>query len=341
LHGLINKNDLANDAYLFNPNSFPFSAKKHTKDLYMPIDIKQTLKKGPMIPSVISDPIGAELDSLVISKLEQTMIFKNAKTKFSASIAQVAAQKINAMVIPKMNFENSFESSLKFDAKSNEMSNRSFMENSKSTYDAATRTKGYKIKKKLMHIVREQKKRPLKVLTLPFNLLPYGKLVTNSINAIANGVDKARKVRKKEKYGHDQLASLTSDLGKAEALRKVAKWQAKDIAELGPKIQRNLHKLKHASSLLNQRQNKLQLLVEKQFTISNSVQSNANSFERMIQTARNELAMSYHEVRHYNDKIKDMSKTMQTTMVDINAHLSYLDTFVDECEEVIEWSLNY
>lgn len=307
----------------------------------MPIDIKETLKKGPSIPSVIGDPIGAELDSLVISKLEQTMIFKNAKTKFASSISQVVAQKINARVIPKMNFENSFESSLKFDAKTNQMSNRSFMETSKSTYDATTRTTGYKIKKKLLHIVREQKKRPLKIITLPFNLIPYGKLVTNSVNAIANGVDKARKERKKKKYGHDHLASLTSDLGQAEALRKVAKWQAKDISELGPKIQRNLHKLKQASSLLNQRQNKLQLLVEKQFSINESAQSNTSSFERMIQLARNELAMSYHEVKHYNDKIKDMSKTMQTTMVDINAHLSYLDTFVDECEEVIQWSLNY
>lgn len=307
----------------------------------MPIDIKETLKKGPAIPSVIGDPIGAELDSLVISKLEQTMIFKNAKTKFASSISQVVAQKVNAKVIPKMNFENSFESSLKFDAKTNQMTQRSFMETSKSTFDATTRTTGYKIKKKLLHLVREQKKRPLKIITLPFNLIPYGKLVTNSVNAIANGVDKARKERKKKKYGHDQLSSLAIDLGQAEALRKVAKWQAKDIAELGPKIQRNLQKLKHASSLLNQRQNKLQLLVERQFSINDSTQSNASSFDRMIQSARNDLAMSYHEVRHYNDKIKDMSKTMQTTMVDINAHLSYLDTLVDECEEVIEWSLDY
>ena len=116
----------------------------------MPIDIKQTLKKGPAIPSVIGDPIGAELDSIVISKLEQTMIFKNAKTKFASSISQVVAQKINARVIPKMNFENSFESSLKFDAKTNQMTQRSFMETSKSTYDATTRTTGYKIKKKLL-----------------------------------------------------------------------------------------------------------------------------------------------------------------------------------------------
>jgi hypothetical protein len=306
----------------------------------MPIDIKQQLKKAPMAPSFISDPIGAELDALIISKLEQAMIFKNAKSKFSASITQISALKINAITIPKMNLQNSFESAFKFNSDKNELVSRSYMETTKSTYDITTRGKPYKIKKKLIHLVRQQKKRPLKLLTLPFNLIPYGKLVSNSINAIGNGVDNARKKRKKEQYGHNQLEELTSSLGKSEALRKTAKWQAKDIAELGPKIQRNLHKLKHASSLLNQRQSKLELLIERQFSMNGSTQVN-DSWERMIETARGELAMSYHEVIHYNDKIKGMSKTMQATMIDISAHLSYLETVVKGSKEVIEWSLDY
>ncbi|MCG7499212.1 hypothetical protein MHO82_20305 [Vibrio sp. Of7-15] len=311
----------------------------------MPVDvgqkINQQLKKGPMVPGFVADPIGAELDSLVISKLEQTMIFNNAKMKFSASISQVAAQKIQSALVPKMNFTNSFEPSFKFDANKNELVTRSYMETTKSAYDIATRSKGYRIKKKLVHMIREQKKKPLKILTMPLTLLPYGKLVSNTINAIGGGVDKARRKRKKEQYGHNNIEQLTASLGEEKALRKVAKWQAKDISELGPKIQRNLHKLKHASAMLNQRQSKLELLIERQFSIDSHLQANSSTWERKIETARGELAMSYHEVRHYIDKIQDMSKTMQTTMLDINAHMAYLDAVVEGSEEVIEWSLDY
>ena len=306
---------------------------------------KMIAKADPVIDiasGVAFSKLGPLIDQHIVSKVEQSAIVEEAKQKFSSSFSRVLAQKLQAFASPTMSHSDSFVSHLRHKKKT--YGGGDYIDQSKHAYDSATSGKGYKIKRSIADKLRSNKKSPIKFIKIPFTLIPGGavavKYTFKGIEAATKGVSSARKKRKRANYDSSNLAALQATLGASEGQRKVAKWHAKDIAELGPKLQNNLAKLKQAAVLLDSRQVVLERLVESNFS-ENGLASNAGLKELQIRKARDNVAMSYHEVKHYIEKIQAMSVVLQATAVEVTAHITCFDSYLDETRELVEWSIDH
>jgi len=191
----------------------------------------------------------AQLDERGIAKLERSKIAQEIKEKFSAKISRVVAQKMHASAM--------VSSAGKL---SNVHSSQEFMDKSKAKYDKQQAGYSHKIKRKLHDQLHTAKKSPVKLMAIPLSFIPDGgitKRVVSSLQYLGNKSLDARKARKKQGYSAGNKAVLGKQMGNREAQRKVTKWKAKDIAELGPKLQRNLHKLKQSVALLESREQQM------------------------------------------------------------------------------------
>ncbi|EDM68947.1 hypothetical protein PE36_20120 [Moritella sp. PE36] len=306
---------------------------------------KMVAKADPIIDvasGLVFSKLSPLIDQYIVSKVEQSAIVEGAKQKFSSYFSRVLAQKLQAFASPSMSQSDSFVSHLRHNKKT--YGGGDYIDQSKHAYDSATSGKGYQIKRSIADKLRANKKTPIKFIKIPFSLIPGGtiavKYTFKGIEAASKGLGDARKKRKRAKYDSSNLAALQGSLGASEGQRKVAKWHAKDIAELGPKLQRNLAKLKQAAVLLDSRQVILERLVESDFS-ENGLASNAGLKELHIRRARDNVAMSYHEVKHYIDKVQAMSVVLQTTAVEVTAHVTCFDAYLDETRELVEWSIDH
>ncbi|KMV31102.1 hypothetical protein AB733_08980 [Photobacterium swingsii] len=313
------------------------------------LDIGKQLKAGkadPIIDLALGSGKFTELNALidkhVIDKVEQKAIIQETKQKFSANFSRVAAQKLQAFASPKMSDSDSFISHERY--KRGTYGGGDYLDNSAHAYESATSGRFYKARRKIVDLVRVQKKSPVKFIKLPFTLIPGGEIAVKytfkGIEAVTKAMGTARKARKRQKYDAANLDSLSENLGEKEALRKIAKWHAKDISDLGQKLQRNLAKLKQAAVLLDNRQVVLERLIESTFSID-GLHHDEFQESMKIKKARNDVAMSYHEVKHYINKIQQMCFVMQATSVDVTAHITCFDAYLDETKELVDWSFNH
>lgn len=192
----------------------------------------------------------------------------------------------------------------------------------------------YKMQRKAQDMARSLKKNPMKLAKVPLSVVPLGEIAKLGIKAGEYAVGKftaKRRARKKGEYtssGNSQV--LEAKLGRQEYNRKKAKWQAKDIADLGPQIQRNLYKLKQSVEILNARKEQMNLCSQKYLQDP----TNAAAKGALVK-CREDAAMSLYEVKHYVEKISGMCKAMEATAFTINAYMEGLDQITDQSEKDI------
>lgn len=279
------------------------------------------------IGEVINRPVKA-IEASCISRIERTKIVESVKQKFSTHISKAAAQSLHSFTMP--NVLSADRALLKG------KSGQEFMDTTKSVYDKHQQSRFYRFQRKMHDQARVLKKNPVKIAKLPLGLVPGGDIAKTAIKGaeyVGGKFAGARKQRKKGEYASGNKAVLEQRLGTKEAARKISKWQAKDIAELGPKLQRNLYKLKQSVAVLDSRHSDIEAKVNR----FNSAPTVEAEYAALAQVARSreELAMSYHEAQHYIEKVKGMCSTLEATAIETNAYLHFLEELLEQTQTSI------
>lgn len=260
------------------------------------------------------------------SQIEKIKIIESVKQKFHIYISQKAANRVSAFTTP------SVRSGERINLLQGKIG-QDWVTNAEQIYKTHQVSIGYKIQRKLQDKARILKKNPLKVAKIPLTIVPLGDAASLGIKVGEYIVDKyaeTRKAHKKEAYlaaGNKNI--LQQKLGISEYNRKQAKWTAKDIAELGPQIQRNLYKLKQSVQILNARSEHLNTCIQQHAMSKNSATQN------ILNSSRESTAMSLYEVKHYIEKISAMCKTMEATAFTINTYMEGLKQVTDDCHDGI------
>lgn len=259
------------------------------------------------------------------SQIEKIKIIETTKQNFHIYVSQKVANSVSSFTTPSV---NSGERSALLDGKSGQ----EWMSNAEQIYKTHQDGRAYKIQRKLQDTARVLKKNPIKMAKIPLSLVPLGETANLGIKVgeyVAGKYAEARKVRKKEGYlAAGNRVVLEQKLGVSEYNRKKAKWIAKDIAELGPVIQRNLYKLKQSVQVLNARSEHLNVCVQR-------VQANNPGSHATLSKSRESAAMSLYEVKHYIEKISEMCKTMEATAFTIHTYMEGLKQVTDDCNDSI------
>ncbi|MGF1715840.1 hypothetical protein EDI28_08560 [Photobacterium chitinilyticum] len=293
------------------------------------IDLTTNIVDSTPLGEIIKKPM-ALLDEHGMARLERTKIAQNVKEKFSSKISRVVAQKMHASSMVKASTADSVGYLL------NVHSDQEFMDQSKADFDRHQANRGHKIRRKLHDKFRVAKKNPVKILMIPLGLIPDGgitKKVVSGLQYLGNKGLETRKARKKKGYAAGNMAVLEQQMGTREAQRKIAKWKAKDIAELGPKLQRNLYKLKQSVALLESREAQMNA----QYARAQAVPGGPEAAAALAQLSRcnMDLAMSFHESKHYIEKITSMCEVMEETAFETRAHMVFLDELLVQTELAI------
>ncbi|CAM3140188.1 hypothetical protein [Moritella viscosa] len=272
-----------------------------------------------------STPVGALLNMAVekidergIAQLERTKTIQSIKAKFSGKISRVVAQKMHASTMAKGTKHLA-----------NVHSEQNFMDKSKEAFDKHQVGMSHKIKRKLHDQFHADTKTPMKFLMIPLGFIPDGgitKAAVSSLQYLGNKTLDARKGRKKNGYSAGNLSVLEKQMGKREAQRKIAKWSAKDIGELGPKLQRNLHKLKQSVALLESRE---------QIMNAHAQANSSMGLNPLSRSHMENLGMSFYETKHYIEKVSDMCKVMEQTALEVRTHMVFLDELLKQTELAI------
>lgn len=260
------------------------------------------------------------------SQIEKIKIIESVKQKFHVYVSQKLANSVSSFTTPSV--RNSDRTNLLEDK-----TGQNWLAASQQIYKNHQQGMQYKMQRKLQDTARIFKKKPLNAAKIPLSLVPLGEAANLGIKAGGYVLDKLtqkRKARKKANYlsaGNSNM--LMQKLGAQEYSRKQAKWKAKDIAELGPTIQRNLYKLKQSVEVLNSRTTFLNQCVQQHATLSNEATL------RALTSTREQTAMSLYEVKHYVEKISEMCKTMEATAFTINAYMLGLSQVTEDCSDSI------
>lgn len=280
-----------------------------------------------------STPLGKAVDipvekiELGFSKLEKAQAVEEVKQKFHQYISQKTANSVSAFTTPSV---------LSADRRSQLQgkSGQAWLTGAQQIYAKHQGERFYKMQRKAQDMARSLKKNPMKVVKVPLSVVPLGEIAKLGIKAGEYAVGKytgKRRARKKGEYtaaGNSNM--LTAKLGKQEYNRKKAKWQAKDIADLGPQIQRNLYKLKQSVEILNARKQQMNVCSQK----FHQDPTNTAALGALVKS-REDAAMSLYEVKHYVEKISGMCKAMEATAFTINAYMEGLDQITDQSEQDI------
>lgn len=287
-------------------------------------DFSSGLLDGTPIGKIIDFPMNGIERGL--SQIEKIKIVESVKQKFHIYISQKAANSVSAFTTPSV---RAAERSALLQGKAG----RDWMTNAEQIYKTHQASTGYKIQRKLQDKVRILKKKPLKVAKIPLSFVPLGDAASLGIKVGEYIVDKyaeKRKTHKKEEYlaaGNKNV--LVQKLGISEYNRKQAKWTVKDIAELGPTIQRNLYKLKQSVEILNAKSEHLNSSIQQHLL------SKSHATQKALNSSRESTAMSVYEVKHYIEKISAMCKTMEATAFTINTYMEGLKQVTDDCHDGI------
>ena len=292
------------------------------------IDLTTNIVDSTPMGEIIKKPM-ALLDENA-AKLERTKIVQSVKEKFSTKISRVVAQKMHASTMAKATIYN------RVDILLNAHSAQDYMDQTKAAYSENQQSRGYKIRRKLHDQFRVAKKNPQKIAMLPLGLIPDGgitKKIVGGLVYLGGKGTEVRKARKKKEYASGNKAVLEQQMGSREAQRKIAKWHAKDIAELGPKLQRNLYKLKQSVALLEAREAEMNAKRAHAATIPPGPAAVA-AFNQ-LQDSTLGVVMSFHESKHYIEKVSGMCKVMETTAFETRAHMVFLDELLEQTEQAI------
>ncbi|WP_064609350.1 hypothetical protein [Photobacterium sp. J15] len=292
------------------------------------VDLTTNIVDSTPLSEVLKKPM-AKLDENA-AKLERTKIVQNVKDKFSSNISRVVAQKMHASTMVKATACDRVGYMM------NAHSAQDFMDQTSATYSKFQQSRGYKTRRKLHDQFRVAKKNPQKIAMLPLGLIPDGgitKKVVGGLVYLGGKGTEARKARKKKEYSSGNKAVLEQQMGAREAQRKVAKWQAKDIAELGPKLQRNLYKLKQSIAMLESREADVNAKRAHAATIPSAAA--AAGALGQLQVSNVDLAMSFHESKHYIEKITQMCEVMEKTAFETRAHMAFLEELLEQTETTI------
>ncbi|MGR5078333.1 hypothetical protein [Photobacterium swingsii] len=292
------------------------------------IDLTTSIIDSTPFSEVIKKPI-IMLDENM-AKLERAKILHAVKAKFSANISRVVAQKMHASTMVKANVFDHVNLS------ANAHSVHDFMEQTSALYLQTQKSRGYKTRRKLHDQFRIAKKNPQKVVQLPLGLIPDGGITKRIVSGLVYLGEQGagvRQARKKKEYASGNKTVIKQRIGTKETQRKVLKWQAKDIAELGPKLQRNLYKLKQSIVLLESRESEVNSLRMHGSTIKSGQE--AAPILSKLQDRTIDLTMSFHESRHYIDKIVQMCEVMESTVFEARAHMVFLEELLEQTEKTI------
>lgn len=257
------------------------------------------------------------------TRFEKHRIIESVKQKFHQAISQKVAVKISSFTTPSV---NAGDRKTTLQAKVGD----EWLDKAKEVYDQHHKGHRYQIQRKLQDMARGLKKDPIKLVNIPLSLVPLGDIAKLPIKAggyVAGKYTEARRERRKKEYldtGNAGL-QLQATIG-ADFARKKAKWQAKDIAELGPLIQRNLYKLKQAVIILNQKSKHMDTCA------TNFRKAPTNeALGLALARSRESTAMSLYEVKHYIDKITEKCDEMDATATTIKAYMKGLNIIADAC----------
>ncbi|GAB6263674.1 hypothetical protein L4174_014770 [Photobacterium sp. CCB-ST2H9] len=279
-----------------------------------------------------NSPLGQAIDipvekiELGFSKLEKTRAVEEVKQKFHMYVSQKTANSVSAFTTPSV---------LAADRRSQLQgkTGQAWLTGAQQIYAKHQGERLYKMQRKAQDMARSLKKNPMKLAKVPLSVVPLGEIAKLGIKAGEYAVGKftaKRRARKKGEYTSGNNQVLEAKLGKQEYNRKKAKWQAKDIADLGPQIQRNLYKLKQSVEILNARKEQMNLSSQKYLQDP----SNAAALGALVKS-REDAAMSLYEVKHYVEKITAMCKAMEATAFTIGAYMEGLDQITDQSEKDI------
>ncbi|CAH8242276.1 hypothetical protein L9X50_16225 [Vibrio aestuarianus] len=280
-----------------------------------------------------STPLGQVIDIPVelieggFGKVEKTKVVEGIKQKFHVYLSQKTSNAVSSFTTPNVLMQDR-RKLLKGKR------GQDWLAGAEQIYNKHQGERFYKMQRKMQDKARVLKKNPIQLAKVPLSVVPLGEIAKFAIKGGEYAIGKfagARKARKQKEYtnaGNRQM--LEAKLGKQEYNRKKAKWQAKDIAELGPKIQRNLYKLKQSVEILNSRKQHLNLCSAKYAQDPTNV---ANL--RALTKSREDAAMSMYEVKHYVEKISGMCKCMEETAFTITAYMEGLNQITDMSESDI------
>lgn len=281
------------------------------------------------VGEIIKRPLIA-LDEQVAS-MERNKTIEEVKQKFSGKISKTVAQKMHGSTMVKASAND------RVAYMQNAKNGADLMDQTKASFDRHQDGKGHKVKRKLHDVFRVGKKNPVKVIMIPVSFIPGGEIVKKVVKVGQYVGGKAlgiRKGRKKKEYGAANGADLEQKFGEREAARKIAKWHAKDIAELGPALQRNLYKLKQSVAMLESREQQMNA----QFAIAAAIPGGpaAGAAFDQLNRCTLDLAMSFHESKHYIDKVSSMCKVMEDTAFETRAHMVFLDELLVQTEKAVK-----
>lgn len=280
-----------------------------------------------------STPLGKAIDLPVelieggFGKVEKTKVVEAIKQKFHIYLSQKTSNAVSSFTTPNVLMH---DRSTHLKGKKGQ----DWLSGAEQIYNKHRGERFYKMQRKMQDKARVLKKNPIKLVKVPLSVVPLGDIAKFAIKGGEYAIGKfagARRDRKKKEYttdGNRQL--LEAKLGKQEYSRKKAKWQAKDIAELGPKIQRNLYKLKQSVEILNSRKQHLNMCSAKYAQDPSNLAS-----QRALTKSREDAAMSLYEVKHYVEKISEMCKCMEQTAFTITGYMEGLNQITDMSESDI------
>jgi len=282
-----------------------------------------------------STPIGKAIDIPVelveggFGKIEKTKVVETVKQKFHVYVSQKTANSVSAFTTPTV-LAKDRRGALQG------KKGQDWLSGAEAIYKKHQGERFYKMQRKLQDKARGLKKNPIKVAKVPLSIVPLGEIAKFAIKGGEYVVGKfagARRDRKKGEYLDTTAGNvnmLKAKLGDQEYKRKKAKWQSKDIADLGPKIQRNLYKLKQSVEILNSRKEQLNMC-----SVRHAKDPNNVAHLRALVKSREDAAMSLYEVKHYVEKISDMCKAMEATAFTIDAYMKGLKQVTDSSESDI------
>jgi hypothetical protein len=259
--------------------------------------------------------------------IEKKMMIDSVQKKFHDAISQKVATKISSFATPSL-------SSSQRTALSAKITGEEYLKGLKERSDASHNEIGYKLKRKAFDNLRNVKKKPYKLATIPLTVVPDVGVIKTTLKVViwaGETVGGARRDRRKGEYlDPNNSAKLISELGQDEYDRKQVKWKTKGISDLGISLQRNLPKLKDAVHDLN-------IKIE-QMNVSNKayVISKKEQDKKTMELNRENAGMSMYHVQHYINKIKEMSTEMEATATIITAYMVGLESLMDKTSENIK-----
>lgn len=273
------------------------------------------------------DGVLAILDEKIMAA-ERTKIAQSVKKVYATHISQALSIKVHTSVMVSANrLQRTHLDSVVTGGKK-------LLEETADYYETGRGHRSYRMMRKIADKGREKLKKNLACgLTAPLAFIPDGGISKMAASCAVTVMEQGAAIRRSRKMNHyiHEKNDVAAKTGEAEAQRKSAKWSCKTLSNLGGDLQRNLHKLKQSVVVLQSRGQSTEQRIE-QVSANNHAGSHDLS---LIRKELTDLAMSFHESRHYVEKVTNMCTLLDAASCEIKAHMANMLELLEATESTL------